>query len=216
TLTKLMAAHPQAKRLLLVIDQFEELVTQAQSAEQRHFIGVLNTLRRAESCAVLITMSAAFYPDLMNSDLWPVDPSQRQEIAPLRGEFLREAIQQPAQVAGVYLEPRLLERLMTDAADEPGVLPLLQETMVLLWSEMRRRLLHFGAYERLGGEGGRSGLTVAMATKADATLAELSPVQKSIARRIFLRLVQFGEGRADTRRQQRVSELRSASDVPSL
>jgi len=216
TLTKLMAAHPQAKRLLLVIDQFEELFTQAESAEQRHFIGVLNTLRRAESCAVLITMSAAFYPDLMNSDLWPVDPSQRQEIAPLRGEFLREAIQQPAQVAGVYLEPRLVERLMVDAADEPGVLPLLQETMVLLWSEMRRRLLHFGAYEQLGGKGRRSGLTVAMATKADATLAELSPAQKLIARRIFLRLVQFGEGRTDTRRQQRVSELHSASDVPSL
>ena len=42
---------------------------------------------------------------------------------------------------GVYLEAGLLERLMAEAADEPGVLPLLQETIVLLWSEMQHRLL---------------------------------------------------------------------------
>jgi hypothetical protein len=58
-------------------------------------------------------------------------------------------------------------------------------------------------------------LAVALATKADATLAELTEAQQKIARRIFLRLVQFGEGRADTRRQQPLAELRSAAEDPA-
>src|SRR5215213_3506298 len=137
----------------------------------------------------------------MSSDLWPIDASQRLEIAPLRGAALRDAIARPAEELGVYLEAELLERLLADAADEPGVLPLVQETMVLLWENMQRRLVPLNAYEDLGGDG-RNGLAVAIATKADATLAALSPEQQMIARRIFLRLVHFGEGRANTRRQQ--------------
>jgi hypothetical protein len=59
-------------------------------------------------------------------------------------------------------------------------------------------------------------LQVAIARHADAVLAELPPGQQAIARRILLRLVQFGEGRADTRRQQPVAALRTAGDDPAL
>lgn len=214
-LADLLAAHPPAQRLLVVIDQFEELFTQTGRAEQSRFIAALQTLRTMESCTLLIAMRADFYPDLMNSDLWPVDPSQRLEIAPPRGEALRQAIQQPAADVGVHLEAGLLERLLADAADEPGVLPMLQETLVLLWGEKQRRLLSLSSYERQGSEG-RSGLVVAVSTKADAALADLSDEQQAIARRIFLRLVQFGEGRADTRRQQPVPALSAAGDEPHL
>ena len=151
-------------------------------------------------------MRADFYPDLMTSDLWPIDLPQRLEVVPLQGQALRQAIQQPAQQVGVYPEGELIERLLADAAGEPGVLPLLQETMVLLWGKMSRRLLTLRDYEQLGGEG-RSGLAVAMAHKADGTLAGLDSEQQAMARRIFLRLVQFGEGRTDTRRQQTATQL---------
>lgn len=211
SLNRLLAAHPPAQRLLLVIDQFEELFTQATPARQQRFIAVLNEMRTLEQCVTIIIMRADFYPDLMNSELWPVHAAQRIEIVPLRGKALRQAIEQPATDAGVYLEAGLLERLVGDAANEPGVLPLLQETMVLLWSAMQRRLLPIAAYEHLGSDG-RNGLAVAMATKADAALASLSPMQEVLARRMFLRLVQFGEGRADTRRQQHIDALRAASD----
>ena len=53
-----------------------------------------------------------------------------------------------------------------------------------------------------------------MVSKADGTLADLkNPEKEAIARRIFLRLVQFGEGRADTRRQQTVAELASTGET---
>src|SRR5262249_809919 len=138
---RLLAANVPAQRLLLIVDQFEELFSQAERSEQNRFIAALKSLRTVESCALVICMRPDFYPDLMQSDLWPVDAGQRLEIGSLRGEALRQAIRQPASDVGVYLEAGLLERLLADAADEPGVLPMLQETMVLLWEKMERRLL---------------------------------------------------------------------------
>jgi WD40 repeat protein len=209
-----LAKDPPAIHLLLVVDQLEEVFTQAGKPRQTGFFAALHALHEVEACTLMLVMRADFYPDLMNSDLWPVDAGQRLEIAPLRGEALRQCIQRPAANVGVHLEAGLLERLLADSADEPGALPLVQETMVLLWGEMQRRLLPLSAYEQLGGAG-RNGLTVAIAEKADATLSQLSPEGQTIARRIFLRLVQFSEGRADTRRQQPVSALRAAGDDPA-
>src|SRR5262249_53003502 len=140
---------------------------------------------------------------------------ERVEIAPLRGAALRESIVRPAADVGVHLEPVLRERLLHDAGEEPSALPLVQETMVLLWERRTRRLLTISAYEELGGEG-RSGLTAALATRADAACAALPPAQQQIARRIFVRLVQFGEGRPDTRRPQSIDALRATSDDPAL
>jgi hypothetical protein len=96
--------------------------------------------------------------------------------------------------------------------------------LVLLWERLERRFLPLRAYEalilslgayRAAGDVRRTGLQAAMARRADAALAELTPAQQAIARRIFLRLVHFGEGRADTRRQQPVTDLRSEGEEPA-
>jgi WD40 repeat protein len=209
-----LAAEPPAQRLLLIVDQFEELFSQVKESTTRDsFIGHLKALRADPRCTVILTMRADFYGDLMNSPFWPIDKSQLVEVAALRGESLRQAIVKPAEAVGVYLEDGLVERLLADAAGEPGLLPMLQEALVLLWGTMSGRLLTRASYDALGHDG-RSGLAVAMATKADATLAALPPDQQRIARRIFLRLVQFGEGRPDTRRQLGVNDLRAESDDP--
>jgi len=214
-----LEVHAPAQQLLVLVDQFEEVFTQAGREERTRFIAALQALRATENCALILTLRADFYPDLMTSFLWPLDSSQRVEVAPLRGEALRQAIERPAADVGVRIEDNLVDQLLVDAADEPGVLPLLQETMGLLWDDMEQRTLPFSAYERLsrgaGDAGGAlSGLAVAIAMKADATLAELNPSQQAIARRIFLRLIQFGEGRADTRRQQAVAALHAVNDAP--
>jgi WD40 repeat protein len=215
SVAKLLGANPPTQRLMLFVDQFEEVFSQAQRLEQNGFITALRRLREVERCALLITLRADFYPDLMNSDIWQEASSHRLDIAPLRGNALRHAIEKPAADVSVFVEPRLLDRILKDAADEPGVLPLVQETMVVLWEKMQRRLLTLSAYDRLGSDG-RNGIALAIVSKADATLANLSAQQRSIARRIFLRLVQFGEGRADTRRQQAVAELDSEKEESML
>ena len=216
----LLRADALAERLLLFFDQAETIFLLRSKQERALFLALLDRLRRVDRCVVLLAMRADFYADLMTSVLWPLDRGERIEIAPLRSAALREAITRPAAGAGVYLEPVLAERLLRDAGEEPGALSLAQETMVLLWERRTRRLLTVSAYEDLGGQDpagrGRSGLAAALAIRADATLAGLSPAQRAIARRIFVRLVQLGEGRQDTRRPQPIGALRAAGDDPAL
>jgi hypothetical protein len=201
-----LLARPAQKRLLLVIDQLEEMFTQASPEEQTRFVEHVKSLSQSDRFTAIVTVRADFYAQLMSSPLWHDIPSQRIDIAPLRGQALRTAIRAPAHAVGVEVDPVLVERLIADAASEPGSLPLIQETMRLLWNNRRRRLLTLSAYEELTRDG-NSGLAVAVAIKADAAYSELTPEQKQIARRILLDLVQLGEGRPDTRRQRSVSAL---------
>ena len=112
----------------------------------------------------------------------------------------------------MYFEPELVERLLSDAASEPGILPLLQEALAQLWERRRLRLVISSDYQALG-DADRSGLAVAISRHAEATLHALTPRQRAIARRILLRLISFGEGRADTRRQQPRAALHAVEDA---
>jgi WD40 repeat protein len=212
TLADLVARHPPAARVLVFIDQIEELFTLADVDERQRFISTLRALRAATRCYLLLALRADFFGALMDSELWPdlAGRISRLEVAPLQGATLARAITAPAISLGVHLETRLCDRLVADAAAEPGALPHVQETLRLLWDRRRQRLLGFAEYEALGG-GGR-GLGVALARRADATIRTLTVAQQTIARRVLLRLVSFGEGRADTRRQQPIEALRSAAD----
>ena len=218
-----LAKAPPTGKTLLVVDQFEELfaVTGRDAPAASQFQEALAALAQQPGCHVMITARADFYPDLMASPLWPHIQQHRYEVLALGDDELRRAIARPAERAGVHIESALVERLVHDAAGEPGALPLMQEVLVYLWEELEGRFIGVEQYEELarqagGGAGHRSGLQAAMARHADAVFANLTASQQAIARRILLRLIQFGEGRADTRRQQPVAELRSVSDEPVL
>jgi hypothetical protein len=184
----LLRTSAGAERLLLVVDQAEAIFVQPGRAEQTAFLNLLERRRRVDRCVVVLVLRADFWGDVMDSVLWPIGPGERVEIAPLRGTMLRDAIVRPAAEVGVHLEPVLLERVLHDAGEEPGALPLVQETMVSLWQRRTRRLLTVSAYEELGGKE-ESALAAALATRADAACAALPPAQQEIARRIFVRLI---------------------------
>jgi hypothetical protein len=204
-----------ARRGLLVVDQLEEAFTLAPPAQRSTFFEALQVLRPVPHLSVLLLMRADFYPELMASPLWPLHEGERVELAPLQGKALTRAVRRPAESVSVHIEPDLVERLLADARDEPGALPLLQETMRHLWKKRRRRLLTLDEYEAMGGPN-RTGLAVALADKADEAYDDLTAVQREIARRVFVGLVQFGEGREDTRRQQPLEDLRAVSDDPAV
>jgi predicted oxidoreductase (fatty acid repression mutant protein) len=213
TIEAFVARHPLAERVLVFVDQLEELFTLASASERRQFIAAMRTLRSVPQCYLLLALRADFFGVLLDSELG-LELAKRISpvvVVPLRGAALAEAITAPAMRAGVHLEARLCDRLVADAADEPGALPLVQETLRLLWDKRRRRFLGLAEYEGLGN-GGASGLGIAISRRADATMSMLTAAQQTIAYRVLLRLVSFGEGRADTRRQQEVQALRSAAD----
>ncbi len=220
-----LATKPNAQRLLLIVDQFEEVFTHTKQYKVNKFQKVLLDLVKIPNCSVILTVRADFYPDLMESSLWEQIQSHRLEVSPLNEAGLREAIVKPAEDVGVYIENSLVERLVADVGKEPGVLPLLQKTMVLLWEKIERRFLPLQAYQTLVlanpayknfYSSQPTGFQVAIANHADHVWCNLPKAHQHIALRIFLRLIQFGEGRAHTRRQQSIDSLRSVNDDPRI
>ncbi len=121
-------------------------------------------LQAADDFYLVIAARADFYANLMASPLWDQIRTHRLEVTPPHGDALREAIELPARAVGVELQPALVERLLADAGEEPGVLPFIQETLVMLWSARRQagdrsRRLHRsgGRQERALGAAGGAG-----------------------------------------------------------
>jgi WD40 repeat protein len=201
-------------RLVLFVDQLEELFTLTASDERAQFIAALRGLRGHPACRILTALRADFVGSLMDSELWPDVEHARCELAPLRGEALRAAIVTPASDAGVSLERALVERLVADTAAEPGALPLLQATLLDLWEVLERRArtsptryLRLADYDALGD--GHTTIATALGRRADAAIASLPPDHRHVARRVLLDLVSFGEGRTHTRRQRSLDALRA-------
>lgn len=217
-----LTRNPQAQRVLLVIDQFEEIFSPS-NMQAAPFQTALIGLAQISNCFVVLAIRSDFYSDLQTSPIWNDLKPHLYDILPLDDTGLREAIVKPAETTGVFIAPALVERLIADAdtKHQPGILPFVQETLVLLWEHLDRRYLSLDAYEHLPllstkANGSRTGLQVAMALLADNALAQLREEQQRIARRIFLRIIQFGEGRPDTRRQQPISALQIANEDLTL
>jgi hypothetical protein len=208
----LLSRSELATALLLVIDQLEELFTLSDDRQRRDFFTALTLLRAEPRCVMVFALREDFRTDLLNNPSVTVQQNRIRflKLEPLRGENLRASIEQPARDLDVYFERELISRLL-DEADEPGAQPLLQETLLRLWKFRRQRLLTLADYHALG-DGSRSGLAFALSVHAEEVLRGLPADQQTIALRILLRLISFGEGRADTRRQQPRDALHSIGD----
>ena len=200
--------------MLLVIDQFEELFTLCKDkAERRAFIDNLLTAAQPDGVTtVILTLRADFYAHCAEYDNLRAALYQRSTayIGAMSPDELRAAIEKPAQNGSWDLEPGLVNRFLRDVADEPGALPLLSHALLETWQRRSGRTLTLAGYEAAGGVQG------AIAHTADATFAALTPDQQAIARSIFLRLTELGEGVQDTRRRVPLQELASLADVEAV
>ena len=199
-------------RLLLVVDQFEELFTLcADEAERRHFVENLMTATAPATdgpTTVVITLRADFYAFCAQYESLREAVAKRQEfIGPMTTDELRRAIEEPAKRGHWELEPGLVEVLLKDVgADgegepEPGALPLLSHALLETWNRRRGRKLTLRGYAESGG------VSEAIAKTAGRTYAQLTPVGQTIARRIFVQLTELGEGTQDTRRRVALVDL---------
>jgi hypothetical protein len=115
---------------------------------------------------------------------------------------LAEAITQPAELVGGTFEPGLVEALIDEVKGEPGALPLLEYTLLELWRSRQGSEMTWVAYQALGGVEG------ALAARADAILDEhYQDERREELRHLLLRLIQPGEGAADTRRRVLLADL---------
>ncbi|HEV7965888.1 MAG TPA: AAA family ATPase [Actinoplanes sp.] len=128
---ELAARAGGAGRLVIVVDQFEELFTQCPDPAER--AAFVEALAAAAPALVLIAVRADFYPQCTElAAMVPMLAAGPILVGPLGTDELRRAVREPAADAGLQLEPGLEELLLTDlgalsspAGYEPGALPLL-------------------------------------------------------------------------------------------
>jgi WD40 repeat protein/serine/threonine protein kinase len=194
--------------LLIVIDQFEELFTLV--ADEARRITFLASLAAAVSdpggrVRIVVTLRADFYDRPLEYRNFAQLLSTRTLVVspPSIGE-LEQAVTGPAEAVGVTVEPRVVAEILSDVADQPGALPLMQYALTELFAERRNSVLTLEAYHRIGG------VTGAIARRADALHDAQGPDGRAAARQLFLRLIALGEeGAEDTRRRVLLEDLAS-------
>ena len=201
----------RADRLILVVDQFEEVFTQChEEAERRAFIEAL--CAAAESVAVVVIgVRADFYPQCAAYPELVAALQNNQTIEPMSAAEVREAIERPARAAGLELGPGLMEVLLADLGagsgtasgrgHAAGALPLLSHALYMTWRRRQAGELTVAGYRASGGIAG------AVAATAKAIHDGLDKDGRAEMRRLLLRLVTIGDGTEDTRRRVSRDEL---------
>ena len=142
-------------RLVIAVDQFEELFTACRDeAERAAFADALVAAVRdpRRRALVLIALRADFYGRCASyPELWRMLGANHVPVGPMRRDELRRAIVLPAQRAGLRVDEALVDALVADVQGEPGALPLLSTALLELWQERDGQRLAFPAYDRAGG-----------------------------------------------------------------
>jgi TPR repeat protein len=221
---RLDATPERPDRLLIYVDQWEELYAMApatednervrqHSADVERFIALLLAATTGRSRAsVVLTVRADFYNPLMRSpSISALLPRQQVNIPPMRSGDLRSAVETPAQKAGLsFAPPELVDHILNDVGFEGGRLPLLQFALKETWEKRTGDKLTAEAYTAVGGVAG------AIEKTAQNAYDRLTLAQQDAARRLFLRLVNPGEGQVDTRARSVIPDDPQQRDVINL
>ncbi|MCP4695632.1 MAG: CHAT domain-containing protein [Gammaproteobacteria bacterium] len=199
----LLARRPQP--LVLLIDQFEETFSLCRDrVEQQAFIAALLTAAQAPHTHLwaVLTLRSDFLGETQSYPTLNRLIARQSVIVPImQPKELRQAIERPALALGHPLDAPAVALLLEQSAGRQGALPLLQFALLRIWQGMTQGVPPADTLEQTGGVGG------ALAQTAEALFKSLSEAEQQIARRVFLKLVQLGEGSRDTRRRAALAEM---------
>jgi WD40 repeat protein len=176
----------------------------------------ITDLNSSQRIFVVITLRADFYAHCGQYPRLRQALTRTQVyIGPMSAEEIRRVIEGPARHGGWIFEPGLVELILREVNREPGILPLLSHALLETWHKRQRHALTLQGYVKSGGVRG------AIARTAETVFnIQLSSNQRQIAKNIFLRLSNLGEGLEGTRRRVMLAELvpaaRDASAVQAV
>ncbi|MEU7912779.1 NACHT and WD repeat domain-containing protein [Microbispora bryophytorum] len=196
-------------RMVVVVDQLEELFTQCADEPERHrFVDLITHLATPGPdgtppvALVVCGLRSDFYTPCAD---YPRLRAALQDgqvfVGPMSQDELREAILYPAADVGLDIEPGLIELLLSDMGAgsgdgyEAGRLPLLAHALRITWQQRHGHTLTVAGYRITGG------IQRAVATTAERIFTELGSADQQTAQALFLRLVTVGDGAEDTRRR---------------
>ncbi|WP_405901873.1 trypsin-like peptidase domain-containing protein [Streptomyces sp. NBC_00656] len=192
---------------VLFVDQLEYVG--ADPATMRDLFTVLAALSGQAGAAVLRVVATA-RPSSLDMLVTPGTSDlvgNAVFLAPLAGGGLQLAITAPVDsVPGLRIEPGLPERIVADAGNEPGRMPLVQSVLAELWHNRTRSTLTHAAYDSFGGVPG------ALVRCADRVYDQLSQEQRECFRGLLVQLTQAGSGDTFVGRSVRTAAL----DPPAM
>lgn len=200
------AGPSRAPLHVLCIDQFEEVFTQmTETVGPAAFVEALAAMSDPvdSRLRVVLGVRADFYGRCAQLG-WLAERITDNQVlvGPMSRDGMRRAIEEPARMAGLRIEPGLVEVVLDEAGESASTLPLISHALVETWARRDGNALTLDAFHSAGGVAG------AIAQSADALFEQnLDPTQQDLARRLFLRLVTPGEGTTDTRRPMPLLEL---------
>jgi hypothetical protein len=199
------------RRVLVVVDQLEELWQLQDKAERAHFLRLLASVNSYESeLLMIVTLRADFYGEAAEEPAFAEVLSKNQLLISRMTRFeLREAIEGPARATGNAFEPGLVDLICNDSEDSVSALPVLQLVLMRLWQERRRGYITHDSYARLGG-------IQAISILAEEKFDSLTLPQRVLGRQIFLRLVSAGGYRIPVPLRQFSESEREVIEISSV
>lgn len=191
-------------RLVLVIDQFEEVFTTCTDDDaRRQFIRtVIEATDPDSDIVVALMMRSDYYGSCTDfPGLAKLLGDSHVLVAAMTDSELRQAVLEPARRADLSVEDGLADAICADAAGEPGALPLVSTALLETWVRRSGDTLTLAGYAQAGGVKG------AVAHLADGVYDGLEATGKLTLRHIFLRLVEPEGTTGDIRRRARRSEV---------
>lgn len=210
--------NPEKTRLVLILDQFEEIFAAASPADAADFLRQLQSLLEADlPLTLMLIMRDDFF-----SRLGREAPSALFEwvqmgfvhiSAALEECEIAEIIEGPAEKVGLKFEEGLVGVLVRDVlaggerAGRSTILPLLEFALTQLWMRRREGYLTHEAYLSIGGV---TGSLTQWADQAYQSLAQEGLGDS--ARRVLTELVNLGDERQgvpDSRRRRSIEDFGS-------
>ena len=208
---------PGAPRLVLVVDQFEEVFTagadgDAGAAEREAFVTALHAAatvaagpRGVPAALVVAAVRADYLGRLIEyPPLKAALEAGPFTVGPMSEAELRLAVTGPAAEAGLVVEPAVVEAVIAELRDEAGgglgsgVLPLMSQAMAATWEHREGTKLTLRGYRRAGG------VADAVNRGAQSAYDALTGGQQDAARLVFAQLtVVTADGRFARRRCRR-------------
>jgi WD40 repeat protein len=195
------------ERVLLVVDQFEELFTLNPPEIEEAFARLIGRLVLEADLHVIISLRDDFLLRCHAHEALLPAFSDLTPLGPLGESALRRALVQPALACGYHFEDEsLVEEMVGEVVKERGALPLLAFAASRLWElrDRERGLLTRKAYQEIGGVAG------ALAQHAEATLERIGTPRLPLVRELFRNLVTAQGTRAVRERSDLLSVFERA------
>jgi WD40 repeat protein/KaiC/GvpD/RAD55 family RecA-like ATPase len=185
-------------RVVLIVDQFEELFTACQDPENRaRFIRLLATgAGEGSAVSVVVVMRADYYGACAeHPELASVMDRSQVLVTAMTDADLRRVVTEPAHRVGLTVEDGLAETISGDAATQTGALPLVSTALLETWAARSGTTLTLAGYQTAGGVRG------AVARLAETAWDGFDTAQRAACRRILLRLADPDGVSSDVRRR---------------